>query len=312
MASNLEKDVAFDKLHPGEGPKTRKEYKFCDAPCSSRSSSSSATSVADTAVLKGRRGNPDDTQTVQPLCAPPAKLRPRPEQPCAHSRKVRLQEDSEDASCNDDDRDAVGQVLRKGLSVATTDQFTRVSKVQALWTPRRYVVRQEMYNDILMRLRAPTPSVDAFACKASAKCSTWWGKGGAVESAWSQSWASSQVGVLWCNPAFQVYDLYDIVRKAAKDDAEMILVVPDWKEFDYYEMMWPMVQRYHYYPPASNLFDKKGCNDNQFDWGVWAVHLRGKPIQVNKTVLAVQEQKYQLNPSSRRRYRRKMLRSSKV
>lgn len=217
------------------------------------------------------------------------------------AQKVKA-DDIEDVSDDADAEDDLDRQLKQGVSVASL-------KVNP-YSNRRFIVRPEMYHDIIMRLRVPYPAIDAFGCKDSNKCRVYWGKGGAAPSAWSQNWSYEKVGLLWANPPFNVNDLYDIVHKCYQQDAQMVIVVPDWPQYPYYEMLWNMAKAYHYYGPGSHLFDKRKKNLEQFGWGVWAVHLH-KPKPEDKFICLTEAQQYQRNPSSRRRYRRKALQKDK-
>jgi hypothetical protein len=84
-----------------------------------------------------------------------------------------------------------------------------------------------MIADILLRLRCPTPNLDAFADRGNARFPRYWGRGGIEEDAWAQNWSESQAGLIWCNPPFE--DLEAVVDKIQEDGAAAILVVPDWR-----------------------------------------------------------------------------------
>ena len=262
---------------PGQAPTTRKVQK--SSPRRSAQACWQEQEETDTR-------SDGSSQQQRQLDSPTRKVRLRSDAPDAPSRRVRIQYP-----------DPEGEVRR-------------VLKSHVAWTPRRFVVRPEMFEDIIFRLQAPRPQVDAFADRFSAKCKTYWGKGGAVSSAWSQHWSAEKVGLIWANPTFNLYDFYDIVRKAGKDQADMILVAPDWPQASFYAMLWTRAVAYHYYDPGSKLFDKKRCNREQFEWGVWAVRLQGPVGVENPKICKIKEAVYQKNNSAKRRYRRRMLQRS--
>lgn len=165
-----------------------------------------------------------------------------------------------------------------------------------------------MFDDVLMRLRAPRPNIDAFGDKTTAKCQKYWGPGGVAHSAWSQDWLVDRCGTLWCNPTFQAYDIADILRKAGKDNADLVMVIPDWPEYEFYNVMWSRATTYHYYAPGSGLFESGG---EDCEWGVWAVYMaakRGAGDAERGTKMKTQ-QVYQKNSSAKRRFRRRQQRS---
>ena len=242
-----------------------------------------------------------------PQDAPPRKERLQTSEQDAPSGIGRLQQDapSRKTRLHADDDDAAGRVLKKGMSVAVTHvattPTTSSSRQAEQWTTQRFIVSKAMISDILMRLHAPNPTVDAFADEQSSKCVRFWGPGGEAESGWSKSWSYDRVGVIWANPAFS--DLVDVVKKIKQDKAQVILVAPDWKDYDYYDDLWPMVQAYHYYPREADIFEcsKQQMSHRRQQWGVWALYLNGAQDKREETN-AVEVRR---TSSSRRRWRRR-------
>ena len=177
---------------------------------------------------------------------------------------------------------------------------------------QRYVVRPEMVQDVLIRLQLQAPAIDAFGTATTTKCPVWWGPGAVAKTAWSQSWRYQDVGLLWCNPKFNVFDLMAIIRTIQQQKGRCILIAPDWPQEDFAEAMWPLAKRYYYYGPDSGLFEAtKGQKAfNKQAWGGWALYLKGDQDEKDKQAVILAEVKVVRTTSSRRRYRRRHLRAS--
>jgi hypothetical protein len=204
----------------------------------------------------------------------------------------------------EDDGEEEGMMLKRGISVVTAAEGDAQSAQKTRWATQRYAVRKGVLNDILSKLRLPTPDIDAFADAKNHRFQKWWGPGGVRPSAWDEDWHPKKVGLIWANPPFS--DLDRVVAKVRADQARVLLVAPDWDNWKFYKEMWAMCEDYCCYPEGSKVFEIDGREMPGVRWTVWAVLLDGTrdnrkfgtPLEVRKT------------DSSRRRRRRKVLRDA--
>ena len=107
----------------------------------------------------------------------------------------------------------------------------------------RYMVRQPIVHDILMRLRAGTPTIDGFGDDKLHVWPRWWGPGSVeAEDAFTMNW--SKEPLLWLNPPFTL--LNAVVQKLQEDQAVAILVMPHWCNQEFYEAVKPLIVRNHF------------------------------------------------------------------
>ena len=170
---------------------------------------------------------------------------------------------------------------------------------------KRYIVRSEMLKDVCMRLQTSKPAVDAYNDARAKVCDQAWGR-----YAWAENWDFKKVGLIWGNPA--VKDMYDVIRKIRKDGAQMILFVPEWDERNVNDQtLWNMVKKHYFYGPEWPLYKKKRDVEDQAaasGWGTWALLVDGSQKESNYQAGKIQ--KVRRTDSSRRAYRRKMLKGA--
>ena len=136
---------------------------------------------------------------------------------------------------------------------------------------KKFIIRPEMVSDVLMRLHAGQPAVDAFNEGRAKVCDKHWGR-----TAWAENWSFDEAGLIWANPP--VKELADIIRAVRRSKAQMILIVPEWAEQCNNQSMWNMTRKCYYYKPDSQLYKKKrDKQDNEYpkQWGTWALYLDG-------------------------------------
>lgn len=220
-------------------------------------------------------------------------------------RAVRFREeaDSQDDTTEDDATEMVNQ----GLSAAVTPALQKKATKEQIQSGKRFVVRTEMLNDIFMRVKVRA-DIDAFNTGHGDKTKVFqqfWGK-----RVWSTPWGPD-AGVLWLNPS--VNDIYDTIRRVRRDKSRAVLVVPDWEDELWYEMLWPMVVEYYYYRPRVPLYEHEHP-----PWGSWAVYCEGhrtmSGVQMDdrascrdEGLMQVSAMKVKKTPSSRRKWRRMTL-----
>ena len=117
--------------------------------------------------------------------------------------------------------------------------------------------------------------------------------------------------MLWLCP--QVTELLATVKIVQFQKAKGILVFPDWKDYDWFDLVWFMVLKFHYYGPETKLYDVQ--DQQQPTWGSWVALIDGACSTVgeddasadkDKNILMT-EVKVQDNTSRRRRKRRRLL-----
>lgn len=128
------------------------------------------------------------------------------------------------------------------------------------------MVRPELYNRILDLLRVCTPTIDTFAQTGENQVSRFWGPGGETEDAFSQPW--NEDVLMWANPPYSRLD--DCVRKILVDQPTMVLVVPDWRNTQWWKDLQPLITRAHYFPKGTAMFQLHGTPVHPVRWGVWA------------------------------------------
>ena len=174
------------------------------------------------------------------------------------------------------------------------------------WKTQRYAVRSEVMRQILFRLNEEAPKIDAFADAHNNRYRRFWGQGGERPDAWQEDWNQDKVGTLWCNPPFT--DILEVVNKVDADEARIILVAPDWPEFDYYAPMWTNCKKSYYFPEGTVMFELDGAVQQPTRWPVWALVLDGK----KQHELKQQALPRKKTKSSRRRYRRQLEEEAKM
>ena len=131
-----------------------------------------------------------------------------------------------------------------------------------------------MIKDILYRLNEKAPSLHAFADAHNCRWPRIWGQGGERPDAWQEDWNQDKVGTLWCNPPFT--DLLEVIKKVDNDQAHIILIAPEWPEFDYFAPMGTHCSKYYHYPEGTRMFELDGIPVGLTHWAVWALVLDAK------------------------------------
>ena len=133
---------------------------------------------------------------------------------------------------------------------------------EEVWTSRRFAVKKPRMRDIYFKLQVPQDQK-----------------------------------VYWVNPTLD--KLYSWIQWVIKNDQKAVVILPDWKNHDFYEAVWPMTKRYLFFSAAVDLYE--GANP---PWGSWAVYMDSSG---EKFRLQPQEQEWQDTKSYRRRRRRRLL-----
>ena len=163
----------------------------------------------------------------------------------------------------------------------------------------RYMVRRPMVNDILMRLRAGTPSVDGFGDSQLHVWPRWWGPGSAeAQDAFGVYWGNEPL--LWLNPPFTM--LNAVVNKLREDHGVAILIMPHWCNQHFYEAIKPFVKRKHYYDAGTKLFETESGPVGGTAWPVWALYVDCRDEGWQPTSLELQKERTR---SSTRRWRQR-------
>ena len=169
----------------------------------------------------------------------------------------------------------------------------------------RYAVRRPIFNDILTRLGAPEPSVDAFADAELHLLSKWWGPGSSTPDSFAADWSSEEL--LWCNPPFS--RLQDVVDKIIKEEARGILILPHWSNQKYFQDIQKYIVKKFLYPVGTRFFERPDQAVNGIKWPVWAIFFDAKTKKQDKDYdmegLSDEEFKFKPTKASRRRWRRK-------
>jgi hypothetical protein len=180
--------------------------------------------------------------------------------------------------------------------------------MEEVWAAKHYRVKESMQRDICSRLQVQ-PQVDVFGIRGRSSLKRCWGPTGQDGSAWSRDW-SREKGLLWANPA--VNDVSDCLRMLKRYGNQAVVVVPNWDKEDWFQEMWPMCKKYQWYGPEAEIYGSA----QQPSWGSWACLLDGRSSVIGggdlqsmegdgKMMMA--ELKVQRHDTSRRRYRRKVL-----
>ena len=169
-----------------------------------------------------------------------------------------------------------------------------------------YAVRKPIMKDILFRLQCPPPTVDAFANRALHMCDRWWGEGGEVEDAFIMDWGQEQM--LWVNPPFS--RLNEVIPKLVDEQARGILIMPHWKNQMFFDEVWKIVQKKHYYPRGSRVFETVDGVVGGVKWPVWALYVDGtkpRPVRTRNECSEEDDPKPTKTSACRRRWRRKFI-----
>ena len=194
-------------------------------------------------------------------------------------------------------------VLGHGVSIAVIP--TLKNQQAKTWSARRLEVRRSMRNDVFARLGVK-PHIDVFGDNNKDFVEAWGGRKG---SAFAHNWR--EAGMLWLCPP--VTELLATVQIVQFQKAKGILVFPDWKDYDWFDLVWFMVLKFHYYGPETKLYDVQ--DQQQPTWGSWVALIDGACSTVgeddasadkDKNILMT-EVKVQDNTSRRRRKRRRLL-----
>jgi hypothetical protein len=136
------------------------------------------------------------------------------------------------------------------------------------WDTQDYAVRSDLVTDIVTRLGAGTPSVDAFASPANARFKRFWT---ADQDAFKQRWDTEQL--LWINPPFD--RLQHVVKKIRDDEALAIVIVPRWTSEPWWSELNSMALD-SYTLPKGPIFLKEGKTELPMPrWRVVAFLLYG-------------------------------------
>ena len=163
----------------------------------------------------------------------------------------------------------------------------------------RYMVRQPMVHDILVRLRAGTPTIDGFGDDKLHVWPRWWGPGSVeAEDAFTMNW--SKEPLLWLNPPFTL--LNAVVQKLQEDQAVAILVMPHWCNQEFYEAVKPFIVRKHFYKAGSMMFETESGSVGGTPWPVWALYVDCREDGWQPTELELDKVR---SRSSTRRWRKK-------
>lgn len=101
------------------------------------------------------------------------------------------------------------------------------------------------------------------------------------------------------NPKFS--ELNEVVAKIKKYGTETILLVPDWKSERFYQDIWKMARRWHFYSVGHEVFEKSAAVPTSLaPWGVWAILIDG-----NLNAPEPVQKEFQWTKSARRRQRRR-------
>ena len=154
--------------------------------------------------------------------------------------------------------DAPGQRVMHGKGVPSRQMQGKESgkwneaqrEKLAQWRSERYAVRQPMKNDVVMRSKAGEPVVDLFADPELHLCAKWYGPGGVCENAFMKDWGEE--GLCWCNPPFS--RLQEVVQKIVDDRAQVILIMPHWTNYQWFEDVQPYVVRKYFYKKGTLFF----------------------------------------------------------
>ena len=196
----------------------------------------------------------------------------------------------------EEDSDAQGQVLKRGVSVVAVQ---KKATNEEIWQAKRYTMREKIMNEVALRLHVTKFDIDVFGTSPTKLCTKFWDR----DRCFGQDWGSS--GLLWINPPCN--DLYDSVRMVKTSGATAVIILPDWPEANWYDLAWSMAVDYYRYD-GKKLFEE----DQQPEWAVWAMKLDGAKTGLEdvqddkerKTVMVCELQKKETK-SSRRRQRRK-------
>ena len=140
-----------------------------------------------------------------------------------------------------------------------------------LWYDESYAVRKDVIRDIVQELKCPTPTIDAFANARNHRFSRWWGEGGEHPDAFAVSWSREEF--LWCNPPFSKFQ--QVVEKLKKDQAQCILIMPDWPSRPFWHEVQGLRKASVYFSPGSEIFELEGQLAPGIQWGLWAYWLDG-------------------------------------
>lgn len=225
------------------------------------------------------------------------KMKQGTEKDLKHKRSVVLEDESGAQSSRAEEMTAkdkaLDKTLRRGVSAV------QLPGKERQWKTQTYAVRQGVVNDILSKMNAGVPSIDAFANKENARFDRHWGEGGVASDAWKQDWSKERL--MWCNPPYS--DLAEVFYKIRKDSAKAIVVVPDWRDQDWFSEMWKMTRRSYYYPAGRQVFELPNQEVPPTRWGVWAVLVDGS-YDADVDAQGWQQKERKISRSSRRRQRR--------
>lgn len=191
-----------------------------------------------------------------------------------------------------------------------------------IWENEHHKVRKEMIRDVFCRL-GTVAQIDVFGpLEESIMEISWTRRGSQSTSAMWRSRGEGEKRVLWLNPP--AVSIPDCLIKVKEFKNRAIMIIPDWQDQNWFEEVWPMTTKYHFYSNKIKLYEGE-----QPLWGSWALLLDGssnmtggnqlklhqkgdqrnqKGDQGNMMISAVEKQ---MNSSARRRYRRKKLENDK-
>lgn len=217
------------------------------------------------------------------------------------SKRAKEESDGDDT----DDAAEMAKFFNRGMSTVSTAAVPSSAAHQhPQWQATRFIVRPQMLADIFMRLKS-RPTVNVFDSLPESRKSPFILYLGRP---WQQVWKPER-GTLWLNPA--VNDIKKVLDKVRDDKSRGVIIVPNWDGEDWFEQLWSMVVRYHWYGPDVPLY--RGV---QPTWGSWACLVDGSVSmtggdETTSAAMTVAAQEVQKNKSSKRRLRRRTLRKHK-
>ena len=173
-----------------------------------------------------------------------------------------------------------GKPVGTKVRVITVGKKRRVHRFYSQQISDEYTVTQKWVETVLQTLRCPTPSVDAFANAQNHRFPRWWGEGGESPDAFAKNWGEESL-ISECNPLFKL--LSQVVTKAIADQADMVLICPNWPRPKWWQMVQKHVHVGHLVPEGTRMFELNGKIPGPTHWDTWTYWLKGTCPQPNPT-----------------------------